>query len=309
MLAYHGDPSAARATANAAVEVAAELGGFYPGLAYGALAVATLAAGDVAAADDALAAARHHLSVLPKMAAIWIAYAAQTALARGDLTAARRWADDAVATTTGWHRSLPLTTRARVAIAQDEPEQADRDAHEALATAAGTGAHTGAPDPLECLAALADDAGSHREAARLFGAADAIRQRIGQVRFQIHQAGYEASVTALRDGMGEKDFDSAWAEGEARDRRSDRLRTAPSRRTQTPHQRGAPPTPTEREVVRLVGEGRANTTSPRGFSSHRAPCKPTSPTSTPNSASPPAYNSPRSSPPRLTDTKRSSRGL
>ena len=195
MLAYHGDPSA-RDAANAAIEAAAELGGFYPGLAYGALAVATLAAGDVAAADDALAAARHHLSVLPKMAAIWIAYAAQTALARGNLTAARRWADDAVAATTGWHRSLPLTTRARVAIAQGEPEQAERDAHEALATAASTGAYTGAPDTLECLAALADDAGSHREAARLFGAADSIRARTAQVRFKI----YRRRLRSLGDG-------------------------------------------------------------------------------------------------------------
>ena len=48
MLAYHGDPSAARETANAAVEVAAELGGFFPGLAYVGLTAATLAAGDVA---------------------------------------------------------------------------------------------------------------------------------------------------------------------------------------------------------------------------------------------------------------------
>ena len=191
MLAYHGDPSAARAAANAAIEAAAELGGFFPGLAYGALAVATLAAGDVAAADDALAAGRHHLSVQPKMAAIWIAYVAQAALARGDLTAARRWADDAVAATTGLHLSLALTTRARVAIAQGEPEQAERDAHDALATAASTGAYTGAPDTLECLAALAVDAGSHREAARLFGAADAIRQRIGLVRFKILDAFYE----------------------------------------------------------------------------------------------------------------------
>ena len=47
---------------------------------------------------------------------------------------------------------------------------------------------------LECVAAHAVDAGSHREAARLFGAASAIRQRIGHVRFQIHQAGYKASV-------------------------------------------------------------------------------------------------------------------
>jgi hypothetical protein len=48
MLAYHGDPSAARDAANSAVEVAAELGGFFPGLAYAGLTVATLAAGDVA---------------------------------------------------------------------------------------------------------------------------------------------------------------------------------------------------------------------------------------------------------------------
>ena len=56
MLAYQGDPSAARDAANAAVEVAAELGGFFPGLAYAGLTAATLAAGDVAAADDAIAA-------------------------------------------------------------------------------------------------------------------------------------------------------------------------------------------------------------------------------------------------------------
>ena len=60
-------------------------------------------------------------------------YIAQAALARGDLIAARRWADDAVAATTGWHLSQALTTRARVAIAQGEPEQAERDAHDALA--------------------------------------------------------------------------------------------------------------------------------------------------------------------------------
>ena len=45
-------------------------------------------------------------------------------------------ADDAVAATSGIHLSLAVTTRAGVAIAQGEPEQADRDAHDALATAA-----------------------------------------------------------------------------------------------------------------------------------------------------------------------------
>ncbi len=54
-----------------------------------------------------------------------------------------------------------------------------------------------------------------REAARLFGAAEAIRQRSGEVRFKIFDADYEASVAALRDAMGEDDFDAAWAEGAA----------------------------------------------------------------------------------------------
>jgi hypothetical protein len=86
MLAYVGDLSAARQAANSAVEAAAELGGFYPGLAYAGLTVATLSAGDVVTADDAAAACRLHLSVHPKMAAIWTTYSAQAALARGDLT-------------------------------------------------------------------------------------------------------------------------------------------------------------------------------------------------------------------------------
>ena len=97
---------------------------------------------------------------------------AQAALAGGDLIAARRWADEAVATATGWTVMSALTTRARVAIAQGEPEQAERDAHDALAIAAEVEAYLDVPDTLECLATLAVDAGSYREAARLFGAAD-----------------------------------------------------------------------------------------------------------------------------------------
>jgi predicted ATPase/class 3 adenylate cyclase/DNA-binding CsgD family transcriptional regulator len=259
MLAYHGDSSAARDAANAAVEAAAELGGILPGLAYAGLTVATLAAGDVAAAEDAIAAGWPHLSVQPKMAAIWIPYLAQAALARGDLTAARRLADDAVAATSGFHLSLALTTRAGVAIAQGEPEQADRDAHDALATAASSRAYAIVPNTVECLAVLAVGAGSHREAARFFGGAEAIRQRTGEVRFKFYDAAVGTSVAALRDAMGEKEFESAWAEGAglsteeaiayAQRRRGERKR---------PTSGWASLTPTERDVVRLVGEGLAN---------------------------------------------------
>ena len=119
-------------------------------------------------------------------------FSAQAALAGGDLVAARRLADEAVATTTGWSLTWALSTRTRVAIAQGEPEQAERDAHDTLAHAADVEAYLYIPDILECLGTLAAQAGSHREAARLFGAVEAIRLRMGAVRFKIYDASYES---------------------------------------------------------------------------------------------------------------------
>ena len=152
-----------------------------------------------------------------------------------------------------------LTMRARVAIAQGEPEQAERDAHDALARAADIQARSGVADTLECLADLTGDGGSAREATRLFGAAHAIRQRIGEVRFKIYDAGYEASVTALRDALGEKDFDAAWAEGAALST-EEAIAYAQRGRGQRkrPASGWASLTPTERDVVRLVSDGLAN---------------------------------------------------
>ena len=108
-----------------------------------------------------------------------------------------------------------VALRARVAIAQPEPEQGERDAHEALACAADAEAYLLVPDIIECLAALAGDAGSAREAARLLGAAEALRKRMGEVRLKIWDTGYEVSVAVVCDALGDNDFDGAWAEGTA----------------------------------------------------------------------------------------------
>jgi DNA-binding CsgD family transcriptional regulator len=259
VLAWQGDTGAARAAADAAIEAAAEMGGMAAGNAYTALAIAALAAGDVATALDAYEAAWQHHSVMPATAAAQRSIGAVAALAGGDLLAARRWADDAVTSTTGWWLMAALTTRARVAIAQGQLEQAERDAHDALACAAELEAYLGISDILECLAALAKDAGSHREAARLFGAAHGIRQRMGTVRFKVWDAGYEASVAALRDAMGEQDFDAAWAEGAALSVEEAIAYTQRGRgQRKRPTSGWASLTPTERDVVRLVSEGLAN---------------------------------------------------
>jgi DNA-binding CsgD family transcriptional regulator len=258
-LAYQGDTGAARASANAAIEAAAELGGLGTGLGYRVLVFAALAAGDAATAQDATEATWQYVSVLPAMAAAQRPLNAEAALAGGDLAAARRWADDAVSTTIGVYLTEALATRARVAIAQGEPEQAERDAQDALTCAAEIGANLSAPDILECLAALAAESGSHREAARLFGAAHGIRQGIGAVRFKVWDARYEASVAAVGNALGEADFDSAWAEGAALST-EEAIAYAQRGRGQRkrPTNGWAALTPTELDVVRLVTEGLAN---------------------------------------------------
>ena len=59
------------------------------------MSIAALAAGDVAAADEANEAAWQHISLELEMSKISIWRRAHVALARGDLIAARRWADEA----------------------------------------------------------------------------------------------------------------------------------------------------------------------------------------------------------------------
>jgi len=63
------------------------------------------------------------------------------------------------------------------------------------------------------IAGLAGDASNHREAARLFATAEAVRRRTGAVRFKICDTDYTASVEALRDDLGENEFESVWAGG------------------------------------------------------------------------------------------------
>jgi hypothetical protein len=215
-LACQGEVNAARRAAEVTLECATELGEMFIGTGYLALGLAALAAGDAQEAHDAGEAAFAHFSVAqPQFATVMRSVMAQAAVAGGDFIAAQRWADDAVSVATGWHLVLSLTPRARGATARGERGEAERDIHDALACAAGIGAYLEVPDILECTADLVSAAGNHHEAARLFGAAHAIRQRMGAVRFKVWDARHETSVAALRNSMEDKVFESAWAAGAA----------------------------------------------------------------------------------------------
>jgi len=213
-LAYTVDTSAARTATETARRSASQLFEHYEGMVDTASGVVHLAAGDASAAWEAYEAARQRAGMDPQIASTHC-WAPLAPLACGDLAAARLWADDVVSVTKGCFLSLSLAARARVEIAQSELDAAERDAFDALDLAARLRGDLIIPFTLDCLAIVAADAGNHLSAARLFGAAEAARQHMGMVRFKVLDAEDQARVAALRDAMGQAEFDTAWAEGTA----------------------------------------------------------------------------------------------
>ena len=259
-LVYQGEVDAARAAADASIESGSGMGEYFGGSGNAAVALAALAGGDVGVARAASERAWQCLrGVQSQVAVVQRAFnAVEVARAEGDLILARSLADDAVSAATGWHLVAALVARARVAVAQGEREQGERDAHDALARATSGRVYLPVADILECLAQLAGDA-DVQQAVRLFGAAAAFRERMGIVRFRVHQAGYESSVASLREAMGDNEFNAVWAEGATL---STQEAIAYAQRGRGERKRPASGweslTPAERDVVRLVCEGLAN---------------------------------------------------
>ena len=210
--AWHGDADDARAAGILCLEACAELGGVFDKGAYSIFSVAHLAAGDTTAAWKAIQDAQT-ASINPPAELTNMVFFGETALACGELASAHRWVDEAVAAAKGWWLAAALALRARVNVAEGNLEQAESDAYEALAIAARVDGQLTIPDILECIAALACHADNHREAARLFSAADAARRRMELVRFKVYDAEYQASIAALRNKLGDNDYDAAWVEG------------------------------------------------------------------------------------------------
>ncbi|MDH5643608.1 MAG: adenylate/guanylate cyclase domain-containing protein, partial [Gemmatimonadota bacterium] len=66
---------------------------------------------------------------------------------------------------------------------------------------------------LECLAFIAKVREQPEHAAKLFGAAEILREKINIQMSQFEQVEYDQQVKELRAGMNESEFASAWAEG------------------------------------------------------------------------------------------------
>ncbi|WP_231995799.1 LuxR family transcriptional regulator [Mycobacterium sp. 852002-51163_SCH5372311] len=258
-LAHQGEVSGARTEAQSVLAAAEAIGGVMEDGVYAVFAAAALADGDAAAAFTAAETAWQHTNQLRERFTRTLTPTAEAALACGDLVTARRWADETVEALAGWPRAFTLIVRAYVAIGQGEPEQAERDAHDALTIAAQTRGYLRVDDTLECLARLAADDGNYAYAARLLGAAEAVRQRMRHPRYPMYQAGYDAAVAAVQAALGHNDFDAARAEGAAlstEEAIAYAQRGRGERKRPTTGWRSL--TPMERDVVRLVREGLGN---------------------------------------------------
>jgi DNA-binding CsgD family transcriptional regulator len=259
VLAHRGETAQARVAAEAAVEAAAQFGSYCEGYSYAALAIAALADGDVAAASAARAEAASRLSSSQELASYDINPLAEVALAIGDLTEAFEWSELGLSATSGCHLAAALTTRARIAAAQGDFELAEHEARRGLACAAEVQAHLVVPGILECLGAIAVDAGSELEAVRLFGSASAIRDRNGLVRFKTYDAAFAALIETALEALGREEFARAWDEG-ARLATSEAI--AYAQRGHTGRKRSASGwaslTPAELDISRLVAQGMTN---------------------------------------------------
>jgi DNA-binding CsgD family transcriptional regulator len=214
VLAYLGDDASARARAAENFARASNSMENYVGIAYAAWGTVHLVSGDASAACEAYEAARVR-TVMDPMTASMYHWAPLAPLACDDLTAARRWADEVVSSTTNWGLAATLTSRSRVQLAEGALDAAEKDAYDALDMAARLGADLIVPFALDCLAVAAARSDNQQLATRLFGAADAARRHMGLVRFKVLDEGDEATIALLRDALGINDFEAAWAEGAA----------------------------------------------------------------------------------------------
>ena len=102
-----------------------------------------------------------------------------------------------------------------MAYAAGEIDRASALFRESLQLWSKLGTRRGVADSLEGLGALALARRNPQHAARLYSAAEAIRQAIGAARLPRTCEAYERDLASLRHELGEDGFAKAWAEGQA----------------------------------------------------------------------------------------------
>ena len=200
------------------------------------------------------------------------ALSGQLALSRGDVARARSLLQESVALSREmglrWHAARSLLALARVEAAQGDSTTARALYEESLTLCREVGYTLGIALALEGLAGVVAAQGEPAWAARLWGAAEALREARGIPLPPVYRAGYEHWVAAARARLGELAFAAAWSEGRtmsfeqalAAQGTAEIAATLPMPPPSAP-QAQLPPlspaglTPRELEVLRLLAQG------------------------------------------------------
>ena len=104
---------------------------------------------------------------------------------------------------------------ARLALARDEPGQAEELMHRALAAHLDHGAVRYLPQTFDALAEIAGRLDSGEEAARILGAAHRLREELGLVRSRHDEPRIAALEQTLREQLGDAGLADAFEQGMA----------------------------------------------------------------------------------------------
>lgn len=109
--------------------------------------------------------------------------------------------------------AISLYSLARMACHQADYSKAQSLCQKSLAIESNLEDKGGIADCLEGLAEVACRMKQPERAARLFGAAEIVRETYGAPIFSIERGHYESVVTDARGMLGAKEFEATWAEG------------------------------------------------------------------------------------------------
>jgi ATP/maltotriose-dependent transcriptional regulator MalT len=184
--------------------------------------------------------------------------------AGGETAKARRDYDDALsvaqANGDGAGAAQSLFRLAGVAKGAGADDDALRLLHEALVVQAEIG-NAGVASSLEAIAAIAGAQGRPAHGARLFAAAESLRDACGATRRPDETGVYEAGMAILRTMLDADELAVAWADGAALSRDdavAAALRGRGPRDLDRPSRGWASLTPGERQIVDLVMTGMTN---------------------------------------------------
>jgi predicted ATPase/DNA-binding CsgD family transcriptional regulator len=223
-----------------------------------------LAEGDSGAARETLSAAVDVIrsSPLSRYASLPLVVLAEAQLALGALENAQTSLEEATSLARSgaltWVLGRAARVRAELRTRHGDLQEAESLAHEAIKLAQEAGDQLGVVDALELLATLAAEQDSNKEAIRVWSAAESARTALGY-GFAIDRDAHDAAITRVKQNLGQAELAAAWAEG-AKLSMGEAIAYAARGRGERrrPTAGWASLTPSELEVVRLVGQHLSN---------------------------------------------------